>query len=221
MRIGLELLVGYGALFLLTKILGKSQITQITAFDFISALVLGELVGNALFDDNIGISKILFAIFLWGLLIYATEMVTQKYKGTRKFLEGSPSIVINKGKINYEEMKKNRLDINQLQLLLRKKEIFSIRECEYGILETDGTISVLKKPVYDTPSIGDLNLPIKSVNLPVTLVMDGEIIYDNMHLIHWDEKQLENQLKMNGYSSVKDVLYAEWQEGEAIHVQSY
>lgn len=75
-KIASELVVGYVALLFTTKIPGKTQITQITAFDFISALVLGELVGNALYDNNIGISQILFAVALWGALIYITEITT-------------------------------------------------------------------------------------------------------------------------------------------------
>ncbi|HYK72547.1 MAG TPA: YetF domain-containing protein, partial [Pseudoneobacillus sp.] len=119
-----ELVVGYIALFILAKVLGKTQITQITTFDFISAVVVGELVGNALFDEEIGIKKILFAVIIWGTLIYTTEIITQKFKRVRKTLEGEPSIVIRRGKIDYHQLKINKLDINQLQHLLRSKDIF-------------------------------------------------------------------------------------------------
>ncbi|KHF27654.1 hypothetical protein LR68_03523 [Anoxybacillus sp. BCO1] len=70
----------------MAKILGRTQITQITPFDFISALVLGELVGNGLYDSEVGLSKVLFAIALWGLLIYTTEMITQKKKRTSRIV---------------------------------------------------------------------------------------------------------------------------------------
>lgn len=148
------LVVGYIFLFIMAKLLGKTQITQITPFDFISAIVLGELVGNALYDQETGIPEIFFAVAVWGILIYATEILTQKYKRARKLLEGEPSIVIKKGKIIYEELKKNHLDINQLQHLLRSKDVFSIRECEYAILETDGTVSALKTAFRGTNHSG-------------------------------------------------------------------
>jgi uncharacterized membrane protein YcaP (DUF421 family) len=216
-----ELVVGFAALFLITKFLGKTQITQITTFDFVSALVLGELVGNALFDEKIGLGQILFAVFLWGLLIYITEHLTQKYKRMRRFLEGEPSIVIKKGKIVYDSLKKNRLDINQLQHLLRSKNIFSIRECEYAILETDGTVNVMKKPQYSTPAAKDFQIQLQPEELPVTLVLDGEIVLDNLHMIHWDESRLRSELKGWGAETVKDVLYAEWKKGEPLHVQTF
>ncbi|WP_264736931.1 DUF421 domain-containing protein [Cytobacillus firmus] len=215
------LVIGYIFLFIMAKLLGKTQITQITPFDFISAIVLGELVGNALYDQETGIPEIFFAVAVWGILIYATEILTQKFKRARKLLEGEPSIVIKKGKIVYEELKKNHLDINQLQHLLRSKDVFSIRECEYAILETDGTVSALKKTLYSTPTIQDLNLPINMIELPVTLILDGEVIWDNLKSINWDETKLINEIKNNGANNIKDVLYAEWKKGEALHVQTY
>ena len=72
------LVIGYIFLFIMAKLLGKTQITQITPFDFISAIVLGELVGNALYDQETGIPEIFFAVAVWGILIYATEILTQK-----------------------------------------------------------------------------------------------------------------------------------------------
>ncbi|RBP92160.1 uncharacterized membrane protein YcaP (DUF421 family) [Cytobacillus firmus] len=215
------LVIGYIFLFIMAKLLGKTQITQITPFDFISAIVLGELVGNALYDQETGIPEIFFAVAVWGTLIYATEILTQKFKRARKLLEGEPSIVIKKGRIVYEELKKNHLDLNQLQHLLRSKDVFSIRECEYAILETDGTVSALKKPLYSTPTIRDLKLPKNKIELPVTLILDGEVIWDNLKSINWDETNLIHEIKSNGANNVKDVLYAEWKKGEALHVQTY
>jgi uncharacterized membrane protein YcaP (DUF421 family) len=72
-RIATELFTGYVALFFLTKILGKTQISQITAFDFISAIIVGELVGNALYDENVGIMDILITVLMWGFLIFLTD----------------------------------------------------------------------------------------------------------------------------------------------------
>lgn len=216
-----ELVVGYIALFILAKVLGKTQITQITTFDFISAVVVGELVGNALFDEEIGIKKILFAVIIWGTLIYTTEIITQKFKRVRKTLEGEPSIVIRRGKIDYHQLKINKLDINQLQHLLRSKDIFSIRECEFAILETDGTISVLRKSAYGNPTNQDLNLSLKPIHLPISLVLDGELVRDNLQLVQWDEQKLLQEMKPYGISRLNEVLYAEWREGEALHVQTY
>lgn len=221
LQIFIEVMIGFLALVLLTKLVGKTTITQITAFDFISALVLGELVGNAIYDENIHFGKILFTITLWGLLIYITELATQKKISLRKFFEGEPDIIISKGKINYHALKKNHLDLDQLLHLLRKKDVFSIRECDYAILETDGTISVIKKPQYDPIKKADLNIAGKPGNIPYPLIQDGKIEHENLKKIKWDKSKLLKEIKSLGINSPEDVLYAEWKEGEALHIQTY
>lgn len=209
-----ESLFGLFALFILVKVLGKTQITQLTPFDFIAALVLGELVGSALFDDEIGIIEIGFSIFLWGFILYTTEIITQKFKGTRGLLEGRPTIIIQHGELMREEMKKSNLDINQLQHMLRAKDAFSVQEVEYALLETDGTVSVLKKSPYQSPTRQDMNLQPEKVNLSVSLINDGEIIWDNLKEAGLTEQWLENELKIQDIATVKDVFYAEWIKGQ-------
>jgi uncharacterized membrane protein YcaP (DUF421 family) len=213
--------VGYFALLILTKVLGKTQITQISAFDFISALILGELVGNSLYDKDISVWPILAAIFIWGSLIFTTEYFTQKSRRFRHIMEGTPALVINKGKIDFQQLKKNHLDLNQLQHLLRAKDIFSVRECEYALLESNGTLSVLKKPMYENVQRADLNIKPVHVSLPLSLVVDGEIVYDNLKIVHQKEDWLMSELNKQGFQSAKDVLYAEWKEGESLLVQGY
>ncbi|GAB3789764.1 DUF421 domain-containing protein [Virgibacillus kimchii] len=213
-----DTLFGFVALFALTKILGKTQINQITPFDFISALILGELVGNALFDEKAGIPEIAFVVSLWGGLLYLTEIITQKFKRTRKLLEGSPDLVMYNGKLIRDTMKKNNLDVNQLQILLRAKDVFSLEEVEHAILETNGTVSVLKKAPYQAPTRSDLNVKPQKVDLSTTLINDGEIIYDNLKEKNLTEEWLMEQLKEQDYENVEDVFYAEYNKGKKLFI---
>ncbi|TYR79482.1 DUF421 domain-containing protein [Priestia megaterium] len=219
--IGLELFIGFICLFILTKLLGRATITQLTTFDFISALVLGELVGNALYDAEVGISKILFAVIFWGVLIYLTELITQKNIRLRLILEGKPAIIIRNGKLSYKELKRNRLDVDQLLHMLRANNAFSIREVEYAILETDGTMSVLPKSDYAPPTKKDLHIPASKSSLPIAFVSDGRLLLKNLTESGFDEQWLEDELKKQGITSLKHVLYAEWQEGGPLFIQKY
>lgn len=214
----IELILGFIALLIVTKLIGNRQISQITPFDFISAIVLGELLGNAVYDREISIFNILFALFLWCFLMVFVEMLSQKYLKLRGLLEGNPSIVIRNGMIDREELKKNKIDINELQNLLRQKDVFSIREVEYAILESDGKISILKKSKYSTPTNEDLKLPEKPVYLPVTIIIDGEVLWDNLKACGFEEKWLENQLKLQRIDKIEDVFYAEWKEDEGMYI---
>ncbi|WP_404427435.1 DUF421 domain-containing protein [Ureibacillus chungkukjangi] len=211
----IELIFGFIALLIAAKILGKTQISQLTPFDFISAMVLGELVGNSVYDPEVKIWSILYALILWTALIFTVEKLTQKFRGLRRTFEGNPSIIIRQGKIDRDQLKQNHLDIDQLQQMLRQqKDIFSIREVEYMILEPNGQISVMKKPKYESPTLEDLSLKQKPAYLPITLISDGMVVKDNLRESGHDEEWLLNQLKKRNVTKFEDALYAEWVEDE-------
>ncbi|MDP5274695.1 DUF421 domain-containing protein [Chengkuizengella axinellae] len=216
--ITVELFIGFLLLFLMTKILGKTSINQVTPFEFISALVLGELVGNAIYDEDIGFGYILFAVFVWGLLMYIAEMLELKFLKLRGFLEGNPSIVIRNGIVDRNELKKNKMSINQLQTLLRQKDVFSVHEVEYALLEANGTLSVLKKSLYATTTQQDLDMHPRPSYLPVTFIIDGEPLIDNLKATGFDENWLQDELKKINQNSVKEIFFAEWQQDEGLHV---
>jgi uncharacterized membrane protein YcaP (DUF421 family) len=216
-----DLLGGYFFLFIIVKILGKTQISQITPFDFISALVLGEFVGSAVFDPKINLIKILFGITVWGILIYLTELTTQKSLKLRLFLEGKPSFIIHEGKLDWKELKKNHLDINQLQQLLRSKEVFSLRDVEYAILEPNGSISILRKQEADKPTYRDLKLNTIKRMVPLTIISDGEVITEHLKESGMDYQALVKLLNERNISSVKDVAYAEWESDKDLFLQVY
>lgn len=197
---------GFFLLLFVTKILGKTQIRQLTAFDFISALILGEFVGNALYDKETHLLHVVFALFIWAGLMIIVEVITQKFKSTRHLLEGKPDVIISNGQIDREMLRRNRLDFNQLQHLLRMKDIFQIKDVNVAILETDGTISVLKR----TDSLKEL---------PVNLINDGEIIYDNLTLIEKDESWLLTTLKKQGIDDYQSIFSCEYTKNEPLAIQ--
>lgn len=216
-----ETIFGILALFIFTKVLGKTQIAQLTAFDFIAAIVLGELVGNALFDEKAGLFEIGYVIVLWGVILYIIEMITQKFKQTRFVLEGKPSIIIHEGQLIYEEMRKNKIDIGELQHLLRMKDVFALQEVEYAILETNGDVSVLKKAAYQTPTKKDLNVAPSKPFIASTIITDGEIVKDNLAEAGLSEEWLFSELERQGYSDFKDIFYAEWMEDKKFFILPY
>lgn len=218
LSIATELFTGLILLFIVTKALGKTQFSQITPFDFISAMILGEMVGNAIYDHEVKVLEIVFATLFWGLLIFLVEIITQKFKGTRKFLEGEPNIVIRKGVIKYKTLKKCRLDINQLQSLIRQQGFFSIQEIEYAILETNGMVSVMPKSKFDIPKKVDFDFPEKKADLPVTLIIDGEVVYDNLREAGLNEEWLLKQLHKKGIKRYEEVLFAEWKKNQPLYM---
>jgi uncharacterized membrane protein YcaP (DUF421 family) len=217
----MELIIGYFALFITVKFLGRTQMSQITPFDFISALVLGDLVGNAVFDEKTSVLKILFAIGIWGTLIFITELTTQKSQRLRHLFEGSPSIIIKQGKIDWNEMKRNYLDINQLQQLLRSKDIFSLQDVDYAIYENNGELNVLRKSEIDYPTCQDLKIKGEKKTIPLTIISDGKVLLRNLQNAGLNEDWLHKELEARGVKQPKEICYAEWQPGKTLYIQKY
>lgn len=216
-----ELIVGFILLFIIIKLVGKKVINQITPFTFISGFVFGELLGNALYDHKIGVLYIIYSITLWGILLFTVEYLGQKYLFFRGLFEGKPSALIINGVIDREELRKNRMNINQLQSLLRQSETFSIREVAFCYLEANGSLSILKKTKYQKTTQEDFSMPIKSVHVPVTFIRDGEVLWDEIRDIGMDELWLQSQLKAQGITDYKNVFLAEWLEGDGLFVQTF
>lgn len=220
-KLSIKLVLGFFALMLTTKILGRRALNQITPFDFISSMVLGELLGNAIYDVEIGFQAILYGIFFWSFLMYLIEKITQKFPKSRGFLEGKPSILIRNGQIDYDELKKQMMDIDELLGLLRTQNVFSVREVQYAILEANGFLSVLKKSCYDCPNRMDFKMENQPTYLSVVLVADGILIPGNLKICQMTEKQLLSELNQLGYKKISDVMYAEWKKDQGLHVNSY
>jgi uncharacterized membrane protein YcaP (DUF421 family) len=214
----IKVIVGFVTLFFIIIITGRTSISQLTPFHLVFVLVLGDFLGNTIYEDKVRTFHFLYAIGLWTLLMLGIEFMTLKNKSTRSLLLGDPNIIIRDGVMDRKLLKKNKLDVNQVLSILRQNNVFSVREVKYGILETNGQISILLKSKYQKPDKQDLNLPESPVYLPTSLILDGEILWDNLHELGFDQQWLDNQLTTNGYDNVKRIFYADWRESEGIHI---
>ncbi|MDN4071212.1 DUF421 domain-containing protein [Paenibacillus vini] len=220
-QIAFKLIVGFVGLWLLTRFLGKKEISQLTPFDFVSSLMLSELVGNTVYQEDVKFSHLLFSLLLWGVLSYLFEKVTQYAKRARGVLDGKPSILIRDGEVDLNELKKNSLDFDQLRMLLRQHDVFFIREVAYAIFEANGSLSVMKKPDEETVTRQDLGLETKSAHLSYSLIEDGEINQEHLNLIGKKETWLREELTQQGCKDPKDVAYAEWKQGDGLFILKY
>lgn len=128
-------------------------------------------------------------------------------------------MVIENGEINFVALKDCRMNLSQLQSLLRQSETFSIREVAYCFVEPNGSLSILKKPPYQKPVQQDFNFPAASAELPLALIRDGKPIHKNLHQVGKDCDWLEAQLSMQGIHHVADVLFADWAENSLYTIQ--
>lgn len=219
--LSIDLIVGFVLLFFIIKFVGKKMINQITPFTFISAIVLGELLGNALYDPKIGVRYIVYSMTLWAILLFAVEYLSQKFLWFRGFVEEQPSALIKNGVINRDVLKKSRMNLNQLQSLLRQNETFSVREVAYCYLESNGSISVIKKSKHQKTTQEDFHLPLKMVYVPTTVIRDGKVLWDEISELGFDKTWLNAQLAPYRIIDYKEVFLAEWLEDDGLFVQKY
>ncbi|RYL89789.1 DUF421 domain-containing protein [Sporolactobacillus sp. THM7-4] len=200
--------------------MGRASLSEATPFDFISMVVVGDFVSDAIYDKHANIIKVLFAIALWGILIALIDWITLKFNRSRGFFESQPELVIKNGIIDRKVLKKNKVDINHLQMHLRDKNVFSFREIEFAILEPNGKVSVIKKPKFEPATRGDLKLPYLSSSLPLTLISDGTIIRKNLKKIGKGEDWLKKELAQHDIGDPGKVMIAEWSEEDGLFVQT-
>lgn len=217
----IKVIVGFVTLFFIIIITGRTSISQLTPFHLVFVLVLGDFLGNTIYENKVGVFHFLYAIGLWTLLMLGIEFLTLKNKSTRSLLLGDPNIIIRDGVMDRKLLKKNKLDVNQVLSILRQNQVFSVREVKYGILEANGQISILLQSKYQKPDKQDLSLLESPVYLPTALIIDGEVLRDNLHELGFDQQWLDNQLTTNGYDNVKRILYADWRENEGIHISPF
>lgn len=220
MQITVDLITGFAVLFIFNKVLGKAHFSQLTPFEFIAALVMGDLVGNAVYTKDTNGLHIVYAFLIWGTMVYLIGLFTMRSLRMRKFFEGEPSIVIRQGIIQYEIMRRNTLDMEQLLSQLRMQGYFSLREIEYAILEPNGSISVMPKTEYDVPRNG-AGSTLPPNRLAITLITDGRLLSINLAHAGIGEPWLREQLLKQNYASYASVLYAEWHPANGLFVLPY
>lgn len=217
--ITVKLVTALIGLWIMTRLLGKKEISQLTAFDFVSSLMLSELVGNTIYDNDVRWIHLVYALVLWTVLSLALEKMTLRLPKLSKALSGVPEIVIRDGRIDERVMKRNSLDISQLGMLLREQGVFSAREVAYAIFETNGSLSVMRKSALEPATRAELNIAGEPEALPVMLIEQGDVQKRELARIGRDEAWLLGELRKLGASGPCDVLFAEWTEPDGLYTQ--
>lgn len=219
--ITLKIIVGLVSLLIVIRLLGKKELSQITPFDFVYLILLGSFLEEGIFDEKISIFQVVYAILLWGTLIYLIEKLVMKSNWFRKLLKGESSDIIVKGKINVKELKKNHIEMEQLRTLLRSQGYFSLAEVEHATLETSGTLSVLPKAKESAITPAMMNIKPKENEATYLLVDEGTIDERELKKVGKDKEWLRSELKREGVEDITEVFYGEWSENNGFYLIPY
>lgn len=193
-------------LFLVIKMLGKKQISELNIFDYIIGLSLGNIAAEMTVNKDITITIGLLAMTIYGLFSLFVSFITSKSIIARRFITGFPVVIIEDGKISRVQLKKCKLDINDLLQDARESGYFDISEINYAIMEPSGKISFLPKAKFHPITPNDMNLKIDQNGIVANLIIDGNIMENNLKAIGHDKKWLLKRLEKEGYKNPNDLL---------------
>lgn len=206
-------------LLILTRLLGKKQMSQLTYFNYITGVTMGSVAGDFISEVNMPVVDALASLIAICILTELNSFIALKSTFYRKVMDGDDIILIKKGKIIKPALKSCRMSVNILLMLLRQSNTFSVEEVEYAILETNGSLSVMKRQQAQPIIKSDLDIKAEKIkNLPREVISDGKIMKVNLKELNKDEEWLKNELRKNNIESVKDVFYAEVRSDGTLYI---
>ncbi|MFT4401918.1 YetF domain-containing protein [Bacillus sp. SW14] len=216
----IRLIIAFITLLVLTRLMGRKEIAQLTFFNFVSAISIGTIGASLAIDSTLSIRNGFIALFAWSAFTIIVGFLDIKFPAIRYAVEGQPVILIRKGKIMDKQLRSVRLDLDALQTLLRKKNIFSLADVDYAIFETDGSLSVLKKQAKQNVTKKDMNVQGENakVSHPASVIADGKVREDNLKKLNLNKQWLMDRLKESGIQHPKEVFYAEVQTDGTLYI---
>lgn len=193
------------SLFIIAKIIGHKQMSQLDFFDYITGITIGSIAAEMATELEKP-WKPLIAMIIYGMITAFLAFVTSKLPKTRKFINGSPTIIMNGGKIYRTNMKKAKIDLSEFMVMCRQAGFFNINDISTAIFEYNGKLTILpkasKRPVTPT----DINVIPPPESIMTEVIMDGRILEDNLNRLGLNLNWLNNELKCQGYKSPKEII---------------
>ena len=193
-KVLLTSLLSAGALFLIAKLIGHKQISQLDFFDYITGITIGSIAAE-LATELEAPWKPLLAMAVYGTVAIVLSLLTQKLPRTRKYLNGSPTIILNDGKLYRENMKKAKLELSEFLLLCRQEGYFDLNDIRTAVFECNGRLTILPHSSKRPLNPSDLGLAAEEEAISTELIMDGRILGENLKRRGLDDVWLTRQLR--------------------------
>ncbi|MGN0533806.1 MAG: DUF421 domain-containing protein [Eubacterium sp.] len=194
-------------LFILTKLIGYRQISELSFFDYIVGISIGSIAAEMATNIDLEWYKGIAAMTIYALVAIIFSKLSQKSVKARRFISGTPIILMENGKVNRKSLKKAKIEINDLLVSARTNGYFDLSDIDYAIMETTGKISFLPVPAKRQLNPNDFNFAPEREGLCINVIIDGKIMEEDLKYAGITEKDLINQLKGKGVKA-DDVMLA-------------
>lgn len=211
----------YILVFVVIRLMGKRQICELQPFDLVFTLLIADLASNPISDIAVPLAYGIIPILSLFLIQQFIAYLSLKSEKARCLFAGKPQVVVARGVLQEETMRKANYTINDLLEQLRAKDIFDIGDVSYAIIETDGTLSVMLKGHAQQPTIKDMSLKPHDDELTEVVILDGVIHEQSLSLVGRDKSWLEKQVRMMGHKSSNDIFIAVLRPNGELQTQSY
>ncbi len=212
-KVLLTSLLSVTALFIITKIMGHKQVAQLDFFDYVSGITIGS-IGAELATELEEPHRPLIALCVWGGASLILNLIAHKIPRTRKYINGTPTILMNGGKLYRKNLKKAKLDLSEFMLLCREQGYFDLDEIQTAIFEHNGNLSILPKAANRPATPEDLKIVAKATHIGVEVIMDGRVMGENLSRMGRDANWLDKQLKAQGYKDAEEIFLAVYRPEE-------
>ena len=185
----------YILVLVVMRLMGKREIGQLQPFELAISIMIADLASIPMTDPGVPIFNGLVPILGLLAMHLLITLLNIKSVNLRKITCGKPTILVYRGKIDEEALKKERFTVSELQERLRGKDVFNLGDVEFAILETNGEVSVITKPNKRNLTPEDMNIEADYEGLPYDLIVDGKIMYENLNKIGKDKRWLIKQIE--------------------------
>lgn len=200
-------LLSFVALFIIAKFLGHKQIAQLDFFDYITGITIGSIAAEFATELEEPWKPIL-AMLIYGLITVLLSIATRKFPRARKYLNGTPSIILDAGKLYRKNMKKAQLDLSEFMLMCRQQGYFDLSSIQTAVFECNGKLSILPVSKQRPATPEDFNLNPEQEFISAEIIMDGFVLEDNLKRMGFDLNWLSKQIEHHGFRSPKDIFLA-------------
>ncbi len=207
-QVGLRSIFILLALFTITKLLGKKQLSKLSFFEYITGITIGSIAGTLSMDLELKLIEGLMSILLWFMVPFLFSLISLKSIRFRHFVEGKPTVFIDNGKLNEKAMKKEKYSIDELIEQLHKKSIFRIEDIEYASLDSNGDLSVLLKKEKQPLTREDFFGVEKKATVPQTIINDGVIMESVLETLGYSKEWLSEEITKRGLK-IKEIFLAQ------------
>ncbi|SDH48643.1 DUF421 domain-containing protein [Alteribacillus bidgolensis] len=185
-------------LFIITKIVGKKQLSQLSFFEYVSGFTIGSIGSEVIMNLDLKVMHGIIGIVIFGVMPFVAGYISLKSKKFRDVMEGKGTVFIKNGKVMEENLKKEKYTIDELMQLLRTKDVFQISDVEFAVLEANGELNVLLKKENQPLTAKDFGVKVPSFKEPQTVIMDGEILDEPLSTVGQNRNWLKTELEKLG-----------------------